>query len=166
MLFGLKGSIMQLFKKKEKKLFKKIFRKKSKLEKFYDKNEEFIKYCLVSTICTGILYLVFFIVDLITKGNYLLANFLSYTISFTVLFILDQRVFKSRPIRKRDKLKQLTAFIIVRIIGFPLDSLVLSILINKFGIGNMAAKVLGSLIMFMYNYVTNKLFVFKKNKLI
>ena len=65
MLFGLKGSIMQLFKKKEKKLFKKIFRKKSKLEKFYDKNEEFIKYCLVSTICTGILYLVFFIVDLI-----------------------------------------------------------------------------------------------------
>ncbi|MGN1268743.1 MAG: GtrA family protein [Candidatus Aphodocola sp.] len=157
---------MQLFKKKEKKLFKKIFRKKSKLEKFYDKNEEFIKYCLVSTICTGILYLVFFIVDLITKGNYLLANFLSYTISFTVLFILDQRVFKSRPIRKRDKLKQLTAFIIVRIIGFPLDSLVLSILINKFGIGNMAAKVLGSLIMFMYNYVTNKLFVFKKNKLI
>ena len=157
---------MQLFKKKEKKLFKKIFRKKSKLEKFYDKNEEFIKYCLVSTICTGILYLVFFIVDLITKGNYLLANFLSYTISFTVLFILDQRVFKSRPIRKRDKLKQLTAFIIVRIIGFPLDSLVLSILINKFGIGNMAAKVLGSIIMFMYNYVTNKLFVFKKNKLI
>lgn len=157
---------MQLFKKKEKNLFKKIFRKKSKLEKFYDKNEEFIKYCLVSTICTGILYLVFFIVDLITKGNYLLANFLSYTISFTVLFILDQRVFKSRPIRKRDKLKQLTAFIIVRIIGFPLDSLVLSILINKFGIGNMAAKVLGSLIMFMYNYVTNKLFVFKKNKLI
>lgn len=157
---------MQLFKKKEKNLFKKIFRKKSKLEKFYDKNKEFIKYCLVSTICTGILYLVFFIVDLITKGNYLLANFLSYTISFTVLFILDQRVFKSRPIRKRDKLKQLTAFIIVRIIGFPLDSLVLSILINKFGIGNMAAKVLGSLIMFMYNYVTNKLFVFKKNKLI
>lgn len=157
---------MQLFRKKEKNLFKKIFRKKSKLEKFYDKNEEFIKYCLVSTICTGILYLVFFIVDLITKGNYLLANFLSYAISFTVLFILDQRVFKSRPIRKRDKLKQLTAFIIIRIIGFPLDSLVLSILINKFGIGNMAAKVLGSLIMFMYNYVTNKLFVFKKNKLI
>ena len=30
----------------------------------------------------------------------------------------------------------------------------------------MAAKVLGSLIMFMYNYITNKLFVFKKNKLI
>lgn len=157
---------MQLFMKKEKKLFRKIFRKKSKLEKFYNKNEEFIKYCLVSTICTGILYLVFYIVDLITKGNYLLANFLSYTISFTILFILDQRVFKSRPIRKRDKLKQLTAFIIVRIIGFPLDSLVLSILINKFGIGNMAAKVLGSLIMFMYNYVTNKIFVFKKNKLI
>ena len=29
-----------------------------------------------------------------------------------------------------------------------------------------AAFVAGSLIMFMYNYITNKLFVFKKNKLI
>lgn len=63
-------------------------------------------------------------------------------------------------------LAQLTSFIIVRVIGFPLDSLVLSVLINKFHIANMAAKVLGSLIMFMYNYITNKLFVFKKNKLI
>lgn len=157
---------MSIFKKKNKNIFSKIFRRKNKLEKLYYKNEEFIKYCFVSFVCTGILYLVFFLVDLITKGDYLLANFLSYTISFTVLFIWDQKLFKSKPKRKKDKLAQIISFVIVRVIGFPIDSLVLSILINKFSIGNMAAKVLGSLIMFMYNYVTNKLFVFKKNKLI
>lgn len=140
----------------------KLFRKKSKLEKFYIKNKQFIDYNIVSLFCTGILYLVFFIVDLITHGNYLVANFFSYTISFTVLYVLDRRVFKSRPKRKRDKFVQLTSFIIVRIIGFPLDSLVLSILINKFYLGNMLAKVVGSLIMFIYNYLTNKLFVFNK----
>lgn len=156
---------MSIFKK-EKNIFKRIFRKKSKLEKFYYKNEEFIKYCFVSLVCTGILYLVFFIVDLITKGNYLIANLFSYVISFSILYIWDQRIFKARPITKRRKLEQLTNFIIVRIIGFPLDSLVLSILITDFHIGNMKAKILGSLIMFMYNYITNKLFVFKKNKLI
>lgn len=157
---------MSIFKKKNQNIFSKMFRKKSKLEKLYYKNEEFIKYCLVSAICTGILYLVFFIVDFISNGNYLLANFLSYTISFAVLFIWDQRIFKSKPRRKKDKLTQVTAFIIVRVIGFPIDSLVLSFLIKRFSIGNMVAKILASFIMFMYNYVTNKLFVFKKNKLI
>ena len=133
----LRGSIMNIFKKKEKNILTRIFRKKSKLEKFYLKNEEFIKYSFVSTVCTGILFLIFFLVDLITKGNYLLANFLSYTISFTVLFIWDRKVFKSKPKRRRDKLAQLTSFIIIRVIGFPLDSLVLSVLINKFHIANM-----------------------------
>ena len=140
----------------------KLFKRKSNIEKFYDKNEEFIKYCFVSAVCTGILYLVFFVVDLITRGNYLLANFFSYTISFAVLYIWDKRIFKTRPKRKRDRAKMLSSFIIVRIIGFPLDSMVLSILINNFDMGNMFAKVVGSLIMFIYNYLTNKLFVFNK----
>lgn len=144
----------------------KLFERKNKIKKLYLKNKEFIDYCLVSLVCTFILYIVFFIVDLITKGNYLVANFFSYTISFTVLFFWDQKIFKSRPIRRRKRLEQVLAFIIVRIIGFPLDSLVLSVLINKFDIGNMSAKILGSLIMFAYNYFTNKVFVFKKNKLI
>lgn len=157
---------MSFLKKKEKNILKKIFKKKSKIEKLYYKNEEFIKYCLVSLVCTGILYFVFFFVDLITKGNYLLANFLSYTISFTILFVWDQKLFKSKPIRKRDKIMQVISFIIVRVVGFPLDSLVLHVLISEFNMSNMVAKVFGSLIMFMYNYITNKLFIFKKNKLL
>lgn len=157
---------MSIFKRNKKNKFKRIFRKKTKLEKLYYKNEEFIKYCLVSAFCTIVLYVVFFLVDLITKGNYLFANFISYTVSFTLLFILDQKLFKSKPKRKRDKIAQITSFVIIRVIGFPLDSLVLHMLISKFNIGSMAAKVLGSLIMFMYNYITNKLFVFKKNNLI
>lgn len=157
---------MLFFKKKRNSIFKKIFKRKTKLERFYNKNEEFIKYCLVSIVCTVILYLIFFIVDLVTKGNYLLANFLSYTISFAILFFWDQKIFKSKPIKKKEKFSQATSFIIIRIIGFPLDSLILHVLIYKFSMANMAAKVLCSIIMFMYNYITNKLFVFRKSKLI
>ncbi len=157
---------MSLFKKKDKCIFGKIFRKKSKLEKFYDKNKEFINYCLISLVCTGILYLVFFIVNKVTNGNYLLANFLSYTISFTILFIWDQKLFKSRPIRRKDRMVQIFSFIIIRLIGFPLDSFVLHIFISNFNMENMVAKVVSSMVMFMYNYVTNKLFIFRKNKLL
>ena len=44
--------------KKNKNIFKELFKKKSPLEKFYLANREFIDYCLVSLVCTGILYLV------------------------------------------------------------------------------------------------------------
>ncbi len=157
---------MLFFNKKKEKLFNKIFRKKSKIEKFYYKNEEFIKYCFISLICTGILYLVFYIVDLISDGNYLLANFLSYTISFTILFIWDRKLFKSKPIRRKDKMLQVFSFVVIRIIGFPIDSFVLHVFISNFKMKNMIAKIFASLVMFMYNYVTNKLFIFKKNQLL
>ena len=143
----------------------KFFKRRNKLEKFYYKNKEFINYNIVSFICTIILYVVFFLVNLITKGNYLMANFFSYTISFTVLYILDKEIFKSKPRRKKDRLAQLTSFIIVRIIGFPLDSLILHLLIANFSMHNMVAKVVGSIIMFIYNYFTNKLFVFNKTEI-
>lgn len=149
-----------MFKKKNKGLFK----RKNKLEKFYCKNEIFIKYCFVSFVCTCILYLLFYLVNLITKGNYLLANFLSYAISFTVLFFWNRKVFNYKPIRRKDRLEQTISFVIIRAIGFPLDSFILFLLIKEFNIGNMTAKVLASLIMFMYNYITNKLFVYKERK--
>ena len=154
---------MLYFKNSRKNKFVRMFKKKNKIQKFYYKNEEFIKYCLISLVCTIVLYVIFFVVDSITGGNYLLANFLSYTISFTILFIWDRKLFKSKPIRKKDKISQIISFIIIRVIGFPLDSLVLHILINNFHIKNMIAKIFGSLIMFIYNYITNKLFIFKKN---
>ena len=66
----------------------------------------------------------------------------------------------------KDRAIQLTTFIIIRIIGFPIDSFILHILISKFNIENMISKVISSLIMFIYNYITNKLFVFKKGKLL
>ena len=130
----------------------KLFKKRSKLEKFYYANKEFIDYNIVSFISTIILYIVFFIVDKVTNGNYLLANFISYTVSFTVLYILDREVFDAKPRTRRTKAAQLTTFIVVRVIGFPLDSLVLTFLIKYFKLGNFAAKIIGSFIMFIYNY--------------
>ena len=146
--------------------FLKIFRKKSKLEKFYDKNKEFILYTLVSVICTVILYLLYFIITYATNGYYILANFIAYAVSFTILYILDQKIFKSRPFRKKDRVRQLIIFIIFRVIGFMIDSSILVLFIEKFYISHMFSKILSSLITFMFNYITNKLFVFKKNKLL
>ena len=154
-----------MFRRKKRSIFW-YFKKKSKLEKFYYKNEEFILYSLVSIFCTILLYLLFYIVDKITNGNYILANFISYLLSFSLLFVLNQKLFKSRPLTKKGRFNQLMTFVVIRVVGFPIDSAVLSLLINYSNMNNMEAKIIVSLIMFIYNYITNKLFVFKKNKLL
>ena len=154
-----------MFRRKKRSIFW-YFKKKSKLEKFYYKNEEFILYSLVSIFCSSILYLLFYIVDKITKGNYILANFISYLLSFSLLFVLNQKLFKSRPLTKKGRFNQLMTFVVIRVVGFPIDSAVLSLLINYSNMNNLVAKIIVSLIMFIYNYITNKLFVFKKNKLL
>lgn len=154
-----------MFRRKKRSIFW-YFKKKSKLEKFYYKNEEFILYSLVSIFCTILLYLLFYIVDKITNGNYILANFISYLLSFSLLFVLNQKLFKSRPLTKKGRFNQLMTFAVIRVVGFPIDSAILSLLINYSNMNNMVAKIIVSLIMFIYNYITNKLFVFKKNKLL
>lgn len=151
---------MKFLTKKKRGLFY-FLKKRNKLQKLYDDNEEFILYCLVSIICTGVLYITFYLVDKITNGNYMLANLVSYITSFTLLYFLDERIFKAKPHNKKHRYNQMIIFIIVRIIGFPIDSYILYLLIKKCNMNSMIAKVVGSLIMFIYNYITNKIFVFK-----
>ena len=126
------------------------------------KFSEFIKYSLISAFCTLILYTIFYIVDKVTHGNYLLANFFSYSISFFILFILNQKLFDAKPKIESKKINQIICFVIVRCIGFPIDSLVLTMIINHSNYSNITSKIICSLIMFIYNYLTNKLIVFNK----
>jgi len=59
------------------------------IKQFYNKNKQFINYTLVSLFCTGILYFLYFLITYLTNGRYLVANFIAYIISFTILFVLD-----------------------------------------------------------------------------
>ena len=124
------------------------------------KFSEFINYCLISIFCTIILYTVFYVVDKVTNGNYLLANFFSYFISFLILYILNARLFGLK--KEKNKINRLILFVIVRAIGFPIDSLVLGYIIRNFNFSNIISKVICSIIMFIYNYLTNKYIVFKE----
>ena len=156
---------MNLYKKRNKGL-RNLFRKKGLIEKFYYKNKEFINYCIVSTVCTMILYFLYFLITWLTKGNYIFANLIAYITSFTILYIWDMKVFKSKPLRKKKRLYQLLMFIIFRIIGFAIDSFILIFLIEHFKMSHVIAKIMSSLITFMFNYITNKLFVFKERNFI
>lgn len=130
----------------------------------YKKNKEFIRYCTISVICTIVLYLIYFTITKINKEAYILANFIAYIVSFTILFILNKKLFNSVPKTKKDYITQVLDFIIFRLFGFLIDSTLLIIFIEKIGISNVLSKIISSLLTFIYNYYTNKKYIFKKYK--
>ena len=132
-----------------------------KIRSIYKKNEKFVYSSLISLVCTGIRFAIYFLFLNSTNGNYLLANLISYVISFTILFFANQKLFESKPERKKDEAKQLSLFVIYGIIGFFIDSALLTLFIETFKFESVSARVFSALITFIYNYFTNKLFVFK-----
>ena len=134
----------------------------TKITNIYIKNKKFIRYCSISIFCTIILYTIYFIITKINKDAYIIANFIAYIVSFSILFYLNQKLFKSIPKDKKTKITQILDFIIFRLVGFLIDSAFLIIFIEKVEMTNFASKIISSLLTFIYNYYTNKKYVFKK----
>ena len=131
------------------------------IKKLYEKNKNFIKYSIVSLFCTVILYFLYFLITWLRNGKYIIANLIAYIVSFSVLFIINKKLFNSKLDNKKDFMKQLSAFVIFRVIGFVIDSSLLVLFIEKIGLINAIAKISSSLITFLFNYIVNKLFVFR-----
>jgi putative flippase GtrA len=149
-------------RRKYKKVFKQLFSRKMTLkQKFKDEDFQFVFYVLISNFSSVVFFLLYVLFTyVLTNGNYILANTVAYTVSFTVLYLLDRNLFKAKTRSKKKFLLQATSFIVLRVIGFPLDTGLLYVLVEKVGLGKLMGKLVGSLIMFFFNYLTNKLFVF------
>lgn len=134
----------------------------TKIINIYIDNKKFLRYCSISIVCTIILYLIYFIITKINPKAYIVANFIAYLFSFSILFYLNQRLFSSMPKDKRSKITQILDFVIFRVVGFLIDSTLLILFIEEVGMGNFWSKIISSLLTFIYNYYTNKRYVFKK----
>ena len=149
-------------RRKYKKVFKQLFSREMTLkQKFKDEDFQFVFYVLISNFSSVVFFLLYVLFTyVITNENYILANTVAYTVSFTVLYLLDRNLFKAQTRSKKKFMLQASSFIILRVIGFPLDTGLLYILVEKVRLGKLLGKLVGSLIMFFFNYITNKLFVF------
>ena len=126
-----------------------------------NKQDEFIKYTLISLFCTLIFFVIYVSLNYFTDGKYLIANGFAYFISFSIQFLLNQRLFKAKPDKHHMHFIQGIAFISVRLLGFPCDQFLLFIFVDKVHLSYLIGKLFDSLIMFIYNYLTNKFIVFK-----
>ena len=95
--------------------------------------------------------------------HYLIATCLSFMISTIANYLLSLRfVFKSRT--EMNKGLEFVIYAVLSAIGLGLTELLMWVTVDKLGIYYMVAKIIVTAIVMVYNFITRKLFLEKKNK--
>lgn len=135
------------------------------MKNYYDNlpadHKEFIKYFLV----TGIATIADFITLLLLRKNFNIslgfANIIAFCIgvtlnyALTIIFVFSKSKFKSRAF-------EIALFIIIGIAGLYVNTFVLTLLAQKYMIGEPIAKFFATGVSFIFNFVLKKLLLFKR----
>ena len=115
----------------------------------------------------GIVGIIAFIIDyglfaILTTLNmhYLLAQIISFTVSLIFNYWASIKwVFNA----KKQTLKEITIFITLSIIGLGINEILLYIGVDKFGYHELIVKLIATIIVMIYNFITRKLIIEKHN---
>lgn len=91
--------------------------------------------------------------------NYLIANILSFSVSVIYNYILSMKfVFN---VKETNSQKNFFQFIILSIIGLGVNELIMKICVEKFLISVLIAKIIATIIVMIYNFITRKILLEK-----
>ena len=94
--------------------------------------------------------------------NYLISSGISFVVSVIYNYILSVRwVFEVDE--NGDKRKEFVIFIVLSLIGLGLNQLLMWVFVSMIHIFYMVAKIIGTAIVMLYNFITRKLFLEKKH---
>ena len=105
---------------------------------------------------------VLFILTEFFNIHYLISGAISFTASVIYNYILSVRwVFDART--DVNKAQELTVFIGLSVIGLGLNQVLMWIFVDKLNIYYMLSKIIATAIVMVYNFITRKLFIERKN---
>ena len=129
----------------EKKMFKKLI-------------VQFCKFGIVGLICFSIVYGLMLLLTETAGVSYFISSGVSYTASVVVNYILSMRfVFESKD--DVNKFMEILGFVILSIIGLAFNQLIMWIAVETFHIFYAAAKIMATVIVSVYNFVSKKIFL-------
>ena len=119
---------------------------------------QIFKFGIVGVIATLIDWLVFFIASNILHIYYIISAILSFTVSVIYNYIASVKwVFDVD--KKKDPRKNFIIFIVLSIIGLILTLIIMKIGVDLLGINAMLMKILSTVIVMIFNFVTRKMFL-------
>lgn len=122
---------------------------------------QLIKFGLVGIICFFIDYFLMIVLTELGNVNYLFSSGISFSISVIVNYILSMRfVFKSKE--KVNKAWEFFVFVFLSIVGLGLNEVMMWFIVEKMGIFYMLSKIVVTIIVMIYNFITRKIFLEEK----
>ena len=129
------------------------------IKKVYSK--ESIRYILFTIITTGVNIAIYQIL-VMQKCNYMIANLIAITFAKVLVFITNKyAVFRTKSPKKEDEVKEITLFVVFRIITGVVDFIGLFVLVKITG-EKVVSKYANVLIVAILNYLFSKYVVFRK----
>lgn len=120
--------------------------------------QDFFKYLVVGGIATISEWIIFFFLDKMSV-YYAIATVIAYMLSTFVNWLMGRiLVFKEA---KQPLWKEIASIYIVSIGGLLLNLLIMSFTIELLNLSNMFSKVLATVIVFSYNFLIRKIFIYK-----
>lgn len=128
------------------------------MENQSDLSRQFAKFALTGGICVVVDYAVLIYLTERIGINYMYSGGISYALSILLNYLLSIRfVYESSG--NRNRLVEMAIFTLLGIIAWIFNQMIMWITVNTFHIYYAVAKILATLIVSVYNFVSRKVFL-------
>ena len=123
---------------------------------------QLIKFGLVGGIAFLIDYGIMVFLTEVFKIPSLISAAISFTVSVIFNYIASVKWVFDVDKEKNSKTKELVVFILLSIVGLGINELIMWIMDKEFGIYYMVSKIVATIVVMCYNFITRKLFLEKR----
>lgn len=121
--------------------------------------KQIIKFGIVGGLAFLIDYSILYILTEFFGIYYLYSSIISFIVSVIFNYILSIKwVF---DVSKKQTIKEFSTFIILSIIGLIINQVIMYIMVEKANIWYMFSKIVSTIIVMVYNFITRKIFIEK-----
>lgn len=124
--------------------------------------QQMIRFGFVGVICFFIDYGIMVLLTEVFGVHYLVSSTISFCVSVTVNYILSV-TFVFETDKKKNKVKEFVVFVILSTVGLGINELCMKIGVDFLHIHYMLVKIGATAIVMVYNFISRKIFIEKKD---
>lgn len=127
------------------------------------KYKEKILYVFFGGVTTIVNIVTYSLLTRMVHINNMVSNVLAWIITVLVAYITNKLyVFCSKSLNLMVVLRELTSFLVCRLVTLVIDMVIMYIFINILKINDIITKVISNVVVIIANYIFSKLVIFKK----